>query len=54
MKMPENNSRYMNSVYIKAEELFEKVRTVQSDYLEWTALAHVDIEAYIETHFKSF
>jgi hypothetical protein len=52
--MPENNSRYMNSVYIKAEELFEKVKVVQSDYLEWTALAHVDIEAYIETHFKGF
>jgi dynein heavy chain 2, cytosolic len=52
LRMPENNAKHMHSVYLKAEELFEQVRNVQSEFAEWTALSHLDIEAHIEEHFK--
>jgi len=28
-KMPENNSKYMSTVYLKAEELFDQVHAVK-------------------------
>jgi len=51
-KMPENNAKYMHTVYVKAEELFEQVRLVENEYVEWTALSHLDIQSHIEEHFK--
>jgi hypothetical protein len=36
--MPENNSKYMSTVYLKAEELFDQVHAVKKDYEIWTFL----------------
>jgi len=30
--MPENNAKHMHTVYIKAEELFEQIENVKSDF----------------------
>ena len=31
-RMPENNAKHMHTVYIKAEELFDQIRSIQDDY----------------------
>jgi dynein heavy chain 2 len=51
LRMPENNSKFMHSVYLKAEELFSQVSDVQAEYEDWTTLGQLDIEAYIEENF---
>jgi len=43
----------MHSVYFKAEELFDKLRNLEDDYIEWTALGQIDIQKHIEENFKS-
>lgn len=51
--MPERNSKNLNTVYIKAEELFQKLSEVQKTYLPWTVLGTIDLQAYIDQHFKT-
>ena len=41
--MPEMNSKHLRTVYQKAEELFEKLDALQSEYAPWTALGEFDI-----------
>jgi len=52
-KMPENNAKHMHTVYLKAEELFDQLRNLETEYVEWTALSHIDIQSHIEENFKS-
>lgn len=52
-KMPENNAKHMHTVYLKAEELFDQVRNVETEYVEWTALSALDIQSHIEENFTS-
>ena len=49
--MPEMNSKHLKTVYTKAEELFVKLEAVQDEYIHWTALGEMDIQAHIENHF---
>jgi dynein heavy chain 2 len=51
-KMPESNAKFIPIVYQKAEELFDQVRNVETEYVEWTALSHLDIQSHIEENFK--
>jgi dynein heavy chain 2, cytosolic len=51
--MPERNSKHLNTVYIKAEELFQKLSEVKTAYLPWTVLGTIDLQAYIEQNFKT-
>lgn len=37
-KMPEENSKYMQTVYIKAEDLFDQLKSIETEYLDWTVL----------------
>ena len=46
--MPERNSKHLNTVYLKAEELFQKLSEVQNLYLSWTILGNIDLQSYIE------
>jgi hypothetical protein len=41
--MPERNSKHLNTVYMKAEELFQKLSEVQKTYLPWTILGTIDL-----------
>lgn len=50
--MPENNAKYMHTVYLKAEELFDQVKSVESEYTEWTVLGQLDLQSHIEENFK--
>jgi hypothetical protein len=43
----------MNTVYFKAEELFDKLRNLEDEYVEWTAMSHLDIQKHIEENFKA-
>jgi dynein heavy chain 2 len=52
-KMPEQNAKFMHTVYIKAEELFEQVKAVEGEYTEWTAFNRLELGAFIEENFKS-
>lgn len=49
--MPEMNSKHLKTVYAKAEELFGKLEAVQDEYIHWTALGELDIQAHIEHNF---
>lgn len=51
--MAGNNPQYLQTVYIKAEELFATVKEIQVKYLEWTALSQIDVSKHIKDHFKS-
>lgn len=51
--MPNNNSKYMHSVYIKAEELFDQVRNVETEYIDQTAISKINVEDHIEQNFKT-
>lgn len=51
--MPLNNSKYMHSVYVKGEELFDQVRNVETEYIDQTAISKIDVEKQIEENFKS-
>ena len=53
-QLPENNTKYMHSVYIKAEELFSQVGEMVEEYDEWTTLGAINFEEYIEKHFTAF
>jgi hypothetical protein len=46
--MPERNSKQLYTVYIKAEELFQKLSEVKTAYLPWTVLGTIDLQAYID------
>lgn len=50
-KMAEENSKYMQTVYIKAEDLFDQLRGIETEYLDWTVLSQFDMRAHIEEHF---
>jgi dynein heavy chain 2 len=50
--MPEMNSKHLKTVYSKAEELFDKLETLQNEYAPWTALGDFDIQAHIEENFS--
>lgn len=50
-KMPEENSKYMQTVYIKAEDLFDQIRNIESEYTEWTVLGQIDMRGHIDEHF---
>jgi hypothetical protein len=51
--MAGNNPSYLQTVYVKAEELFSSIKNLTSKYLEWTALAKIDFRTYIQENFKS-
>ena len=51
--MPDQNSKHLNTVYVKAEELFTRLQTLTQEYLPWTALGNIDLQQYIEQHFTS-
>ncbi len=51
--MPERNSKHLNTVYIKAEELFQKLSEVKTAYVPWTVLGTIDLQAYIDQNFKT-
>jgi hypothetical protein len=40
--MAENNAKHMHTVYLKAEELFDQVLNIESEYVEWIALGKLD------------
>ena len=52
LKMPESKAKFIPLAYQKAEELFDQVRNVETEYVEWTALSHLDIQSHIEENFK--
>jgi hypothetical protein len=39
-------------VYIKAEHLFDQVRLIENDFLEWTVLGQIDMRGIIQENFK--
>jgi dynein heavy chain 2 len=49
--MPKMNSKHINNVYTKAEQLFIKLEKLVDECLPWTALANIDIQQHIEKHF---
>lgn len=51
--MPDQNASHLGTVYIKAEELFLKLRDLTSNYVAWTALGQVDLSTFIEQNFTS-
>lgn len=51
--MVDQNSRNLNTVYQKAEELFARVELSMQEYLPWCALGALDIQAYIEENFTT-
>ena len=51
--MTERNSKHLNTVYLKAEELFQKLSDVQKVYIPWTILGTIDLQSYIEQNFKT-
>ena len=51
-RMPQSNAKYMQNVYIKAEELFDQIRSIQDDYVQYVAISKIDIESHIEENFK--
>jgi hypothetical protein len=50
--MAGNNPSYLQTVYVKAEELFSSIKNIGIKYVEWTALAKLDFRKYIEENFK--
>ena len=50
--MSENNAKHMHTVYLKAEELFDQVRSTSAQYGEWTAIGKIDMQDHIEKNFK--
>ena len=44
-KMAAANPQAMQSVYSKAEDLFREVGALKNKYLEWTAIARIDLKA---------
>jgi len=50
--MPENNAKHMHTVYIKAGELFDKIRSIEDDYVQYSAISNIDIESHIDEHFS--
>jgi dynein heavy chain 2 len=51
--MPERNSKHLNTVYMKAEELFQKLSEVKKVYIPWTILGTIDLQSYIDQNFKT-
>ncbi|KAL3981549.1 Dynein heavy chain N-terminal region 1 family protein [Acanthocheilonema viteae] len=51
-KMIEHNANRFWSVYEKAEQLFEKLINVGSEFENWIVLGQVDLESLITKHFK--
>lgn len=49
--MPEQNAKYLKTVYVKAEELFTKLEGVTDEYISWTALSNIDLQSHIENNF---
>jgi len=50
--MPEKNAKNMHSVYVKAEELFDKLRCIEDDYVVYSQIASMDIDKHIDNHFS--
>ena len=48
----EKNNEGLIIVYEKAEALFDKLEEIVTQLAPWSALNYVDIEAYIDEHFK--
>lgn len=51
--MPERNSKHLKTVYVKAEELFNKLSGIVHEYVHWTALSSIDIQSHIEQNFTT-
>lgn len=49
----DRNAESLVTVYEKAEVLFENAEKILKQLAPWTSLGQVDIEAYIDTHFKT-
>lgn len=52
-EMAGKNPQAIQTVYIKAEELFMQVQEIQCKYLEWTALGKLELSNHIRDNFKS-
>ncbi|VDN17047.1 unnamed protein product [Gongylonema pulchrum] len=50
-KMIERNASRFSSVFEKAEQLFEKLADIGSEFEDWVVLGQVDLEDLITTHF---
>lgn len=51
--MPERNSKHLKTVYVKAEELFNKLSAIVNEYIHWTALSSIDLQSHIEQNFTT-
>jgi len=50
--MPEKNAKQLTIVYVKAEELFQKLNSLHEVYKDWTVLGQIDIHTHIEENFS--
>lgn len=51
--MPERNAKHLKTVYVKGEELFDKLLNIVNEYIHWTALSSIDLQTHIEQNFMT-
>jgi hypothetical protein len=49
--IPDQNSQHLQTVYVKAEELFDKLQSVKDEYKHWAILGNIDLATHIEKNF---